>query len=701
MAVNTLSLFEDAPITFGRKFLERHAGHIMSDAAIALVELVANCYDAGATEVYIKWPNEYGREFEISDNGVGMTADQFNRRWKELNYSRADECGPEVEFPAGAKVTEQRIAFGQNGIGRHGAFCFNDTYTVETSRDGFLNRIVVKITTGGTEPFHCTFADQKKAKWHGTKISTVIERNLMSVTRVCEVIGLKFLVVPAFSISVNGKPLALHGLEGVATADIEVPSFGEIKIHQIDSNLQHRTTQLHGVTWWVGRKMVGEPGRWDDFDGPGQILDGRSAAAKRYSFVVEADLLKPHVKPDWSGFFASNATVAVKHAAQAHITRCLDDLLAGTRKKQKQSALAENAEALGDLSPLSRKTIGSFIDEIQRKCPTLGPGDLSRTVEVLATMENARTGQDLLRELSTCSSDDIDALCRILQKWTAREAEIVLNELEWRLKLLKQLQGLVGNPTVDELHQIHPLFDRGLWIFGPEYDGVEFTSNRGMTTTVRTLLGGTDKALPNERTDIVALPDGSLSVHSRDSYDDEGDVDGIGKVLVVELKKGGFEISDTEINQAKRYAKELKKAHNIRPDTEIVAFVLGNSCGDDAADDEKIGSITVKPRRYDILIKRAHARMFNLQRQIKSSPFIGTVDSDVEEVVARPRQMVFDQIVNHKNGNGHSDEDSEKALDSNGMPGTGDGSSQTSASGVEDQAIPDAGPDSSTSTAQP
>ena len=43
MNQNTLNLFENAPITFGSKFLERHAGHIMGDPAIALVELVANC----------------------------------------------------------------------------------------------------------------------------------------------------------------------------------------------------------------------------------------------------------------------------------------------------------------------------------------------------------------------------------------------------------------------------------------------------------------------------------------------------------------------------------------------------------------------------------------------------------------------------------------------------------------------------------
>jgi hypothetical protein len=162
-----------------------------------------------------------------------------------------------------------------------------------------------------------------------------------------------------------------------------------------------------------------------------------------------------------------------------------------------------------------------------------------------------------------------------------------------------------------------------------------------MATTVRKLLGGTLQQLPQERTDIVAVSDGSVSVHSRDSYDDDGEVDGIGKVLIVELKRGGSTITDDEINQAKHYAKELRKAHSIQANTKIVAFVLGSTCADDASEDETVGPIKIKPRRYDTIIKRAHARMFNLQRHIKCSPFTN-IDADVEEIISRPRQLMLE-----------------------------------------------------------
>jgi len=46
----------DAGVTFGATFLADHAGQLMQDGRLALTELVANAYDAGASSVRIKWP---------------------------------------------------------------------------------------------------------------------------------------------------------------------------------------------------------------------------------------------------------------------------------------------------------------------------------------------------------------------------------------------------------------------------------------------------------------------------------------------------------------------------------------------------------------------------------------------------------------------------------------------------------------------
>jgi hypothetical protein len=60
---------------------------------------------------------------------------------------------------------------------------------------------------------------------------------------------------------------------------------------------------------------------------------------------------------------------------------------------------------------------------------------------------------------------------------------------------------------------LQPLFERGLWMFGPEFESVEFTSNRSMTTVVRQFFerGGVDAS--RSRPDFVVLPDSSVGLY--------------------------------------------------------------------------------------------------------------------------------------------------------------------------------------------
>jgi DNA mismatch repair ATPase MutL len=67
-------------LTFGDDFLQHHAGSIITDPHYALVELVANCWDAGASNVNIEWLNNGSNNISIEDNGTGMTYAEFSER---------------------------------------------------------------------------------------------------------------------------------------------------------------------------------------------------------------------------------------------------------------------------------------------------------------------------------------------------------------------------------------------------------------------------------------------------------------------------------------------------------------------------------------------------------------------------------------------------------------------------------------------
>src|SRR5258708_6991066 len=124
-------------VLFDERFLDKHAGPIMADTAVAVVELIANAWDAFASEVIIQWPDvQSGTPFSITDNGKGMTAKMFERRWRKLDYNRVEEEGTTVQPPKELESLSPRKAYGRNGRGRHAAFRFSDPYKVTTWRDG-------------------------------------------------------------------------------------------------------------------------------------------------------------------------------------------------------------------------------------------------------------------------------------------------------------------------------------------------------------------------------------------------------------------------------------------------------------------------------------------------------------------------------------------------------------------------------------
>ena len=78
-------------VLYDARFMDAHVGRtLLSDPIAALVELVANAWDAGATRVRIAWPTQDNGTIAVQDNGTGMTDEEFQRRWRTMNGLRAE-----------------------------------------------------------------------------------------------------------------------------------------------------------------------------------------------------------------------------------------------------------------------------------------------------------------------------------------------------------------------------------------------------------------------------------------------------------------------------------------------------------------------------------------------------------------------------------------------------------------------------------
>lgn len=645
LAVAGEAMAEAQGALFDERFLERHAGAIISDPEVAIVELVANAWDAWATRVDIHWA-ERGDEqtFSIEDNGKGMTEAQFLRRWRTLDYNKLAEEGALASPPAELEQLGARRPYGRNGKGRHAAFRFGEFYLVRTWRDG--REITYEVRRGTTNPFDVHLIGERDGvAGHGTEISAPGGSGVMMTSQeVREVLGTRFLSDPDFKVIVNGTEVTFQDVPPgkLREMDVEVSGYGSAHLTVIDTQKADKTTRQHGIAWWVDGRLVGRPG-WSDFD-----LDGRSSEAKRFVFIVKADLLGEAAAtlPDWSGFDARNsAWIATREAVFAKIREFLAGFTAQRRLETKAAVKESLSGAVARLAPASRDRWNDFVDAVVDTCPSINADEVEQIATVLAKLELAESKYGLIQQLHVMKPGDLDELHLLLKNWTVRTAKIALDEVQNRLKLIEELDQKLRDHTLSEVGDLQPLFERSLWVFGPEFESLEFTSNRGMSEVIRRIFGSEESG-SRLRPDFVMLPDGSVGFYSRDSHDLGGEVDGVSRLVIAEIKKVGVPIGAKEKLQPWQYVTELRDKGLVTEAVRISCYVLGSRVDPNEAgvDTKWDGRVTIIPMAFDTFIRRAEKRMLGLRQKLRDAPFLKDLGLDPDSFLEppKPRQATLD-----------------------------------------------------------
>lgn len=632
---------------FEERFLGRYAGSIMSDPTVAIVELVANAWDAYATEVNIQWPDR-GTEtpFLIEDNGIGMTPAEFEVRWRTLDYDRVLHQGQLVQPPPGLTGLPRPV-YGRNGKGRLAAFLFSTPYRVRTWRDG--KEATYLVSQGRVDPIRFELERIREGiAGHGTEISGVhVVPTALAPHDARSLLSTRFLTNPAFRVSVNGILVTFGDVPSdcLEEFDITVPGHGDVRVMVIDSQRTDRSSKQHGIAWWVNRRLVGQCGwRVSDHE---KIVDGRTELAKRFTFIVQADFLASAVEPDWSDFKSEDsAWQATEPLVQDAVLEVISDFTKERRAKTKETVSTAHRTQVSALTVLSRDRWMRFLDQIVEQCPNLSETQIDQVMGLLANMEAADSQYELLEKLHTLQSGNIDDLNEILERWTVSTAKLVLDEVERRLRIIEEVRARTSDPDTDEVQDLQPLFARALWIFGPQFESIEFTSNQGMTAVIKKLYGGDEPGTRN-RPDFAITPDSSVGFYSLPAYDSEFNVVGSDMLVIVELKKPGVRIGANEKGQVWKYVTELMEAGHVTESTTVYGWVLGDSIRSAEARERKEGDrVFIRPLLYSAFIVQAEKRMMNLQKQLLDAPFMkATLAELYPTAVPEPAQGVLSSIV--------------------------------------------------------
>ena len=608
---------------FDERFLGRYAGAIMSEPTTALVELVANCWDAYATRVEIQWPEKATlTHFSILDNGIGMTPADFDTRWRTLDYDRVVQQGLVAMPPPELEGALPRVVYGRNGKGRHAAFLFSSPYRVRTWRDGL--EATFRVSQGRNHPIEIDQEKTRKVVGHGTEVSGIhIVESALSAAEARSILSTRYLSNPGFTVSVNGILVTFGDIprDCLEEFDLDVPGHGIVHVMVIDSQRPDRTTRQHGIAYWVNRRIVGQAGwRLSDRE---RILDGRTEEARRFTFIVLADFLSSSVKTDWSDFIAEDdAWTATQAAVQGAVLEVIRNHTQEKRSRAKQSVRETYSRAVSNLSVLSRDRWNKALEQIIDQCPNMTETQVDQVMGLLANLENADSQYSLLGKMHNLSPNELDDLHSIFERWTITTAKLALDEIEKRLRLIAEIKVKTTDTNTDEVKELQPLFGQALWIFGPQYESIEYTSNRGMTTVIRTLFDGKQPGSLN-RPDFVMTPDSSVGFYARPAFDEQFDETGTEVLVIVELKRPGVCLGSEEKMQVWRYVKELMRKGYVTDRTTVYGYVLGDGIDPTETGETKQGDrCFIRPMLYSTFVGQAEKRMLNLHKRLLEAPFM-------------------------------------------------------------------------------
>lgn len=636
---NTQNLQQE-DLFYEDRFLESWAGSIITNPSTAIVELVANCWDAYATEVKISWPEpKKNKQFSISDNGKGMTRAEFDYIWRAMSYNRITKGGATTAPPPGVEGNP-RYVFGKNGKGRFASFCLTQNYQITSIKEG--QKFVYKVSRTPNKPLITELVEfiDNGVEGHGTTITGEgeIRQINLSVEQIRELLGGRFLANPSFKVILNGTPISFADISksSLSIVDVEVPDYGTVKIYHIDTRKADKTTKQHGIAWWVMNRAVGEC-RWRGADVE-RILDGRTEKAKRFTFIVQADFLNKEnaVKEDWSGFVEKNlAWDATRPIVQDKIREIIDNTSAAEREDKRSAVLERVGQSVNALPLLGKDRVTTFVNEVVDTCPNFGEHEIVQLAGILAKLEKSKSQYGLLEILHNQDPHDLDALHEVLSQWTIGMAKVVLDEIQSRLKVINELRIKIQVAGIDEVKELQPLFAKGLWMFGDKFESIHFTSNKGMTTVIRELFDGkADKASLN-RPDFVIRGDGSTGFYSLPSYNEDHQEVGVGHLVIVDLKTTKLSLGSKEKEQIWKYVKELKKKGHIQPETRVDGFVLGDQIesGEGGTRTEDNARVKIQPLLYSIILNRAEQRLLKLYDRVKEAPFLVAQQEELSKFI--------------------------------------------------------------------
>ncbi|WFR84202.1 ATP-binding protein [Arthrobacter sp. Y-9] len=531
--------------------LVRHLGLQMYAGAVpAIAELVANAYDADASEVQIDVPLdaalEASSQIVIRDDGLGMTFEDVNDKY--LLVGRDRRASGTDRSPGG------RLVLGRKGLGKLAGFGIAKVVTVTTVNNRHLTSFRMSyddLVGSNTNTYRPVILEDRPLRVneiqpHGTEVRlTELQlKNRISAASFRRSMGRRFSILGhEFRVLINGEML---------TSDQT-----ELQFRYPEDGLE--TVDLPGVgtvQWWVG--FTEKPLKNDDIRGVSVLSRGKLVQTPFFFDMsggtqnqLGLQYLTGEVFVDGLDSYTDDliatdrATVLWEHPIALPILEWGQSMLRDSLRKWASARAQKQKARLRTTTPYMDR-IDKFPERQQKEllraiqtladAPTMEPERLDQIVEILLNAYENEQFFALLKELSELATSDQKSILDLMGEWDILEAVQAAQLVRGRVVVIQTLRRLIKDrapekPTMQDLLREHP------WIIDPMWQILHH--ERSLETVLRETFHFTESEGDQRRLDFLCLGDS-------------------GTAIVVEVKRPGDKIGLKELGQLRGYVNTLR-----------------------------------------------------------------------------------------------------------------------------------------------
>lgn len=572
-----------------------HIGLAMySSLPKSISELIANSYDADATEVKVIIPQKINKRSEITirDNGHGMSEKFIKEFYMKIGPNNRKEKEKSPEF--------KRVLIGSKGIGKLAGLGISNTMYIETINNGNkckfeINRRKLDIEGKNLEEIDIPLIIEKTEEPNGTIIylkELLPHVSTMSDEELKTFFVKEFGFPEKFSIFVNGQRYGFEDIPGkkIEIKD-EIDKYGEVFGKITIANEPKDVKKLAGIITKVrGRRVLGPT--LFDINSHGH----QYRVAERIIGEIEVPFLDPE-KPESKidGFIISTSRdgfnlnhpkfIAYKNWIEnklIEISRNLEKIQSDERRRKfLQNKNVQNA--LKKLPKEIQKKIKKLIEEVIPKLNELSQKDAITIMDLLIKSMESNEIVEILRKLDEADIKDIQKLANILETWGIYEITSTAEHIRGRLLVIDRFEEVINNIKSLE-YDVHKLLEKNLWLLNDSYTVYE--SNKSLKTILENKINKKFKKHKKDRPDLIVKTFTN-------------------KVLIIEFKRPLYKITSKDSAQICEYQTIIKGS---QPNADPIECYLIGSEFDEATRNPGYPKMEIFLKSYSEILQEAKER---------------------------------------------------------------------------------------------